>query len=348
MVAKAMNFIDRLLETGAIPDPLLRIGIRRTIAQRLAEEDAGSETANREKHEAYIAMLRESPLAVHTADANAQHYEVPTDFFRLVLGPRLKYSCAYWPEGVTDLGAAEEAMLALTGERAQLADGQTILELGCGWGSLTLWMAERFPRAEIVAVSNSVTQKQWIDAQCSARGFRNVTVQTCDMREFGTDRRFDRVVSVEMFEHMRNYGELLRRIRGWMKPEARLFVHIFSHARFAYLFEDRGPGDWMARHFFTGGQMPSDDLLLRFDDDLVAEEHWTLGGTHYEKTAEAWLARMDARESAVRAIFARTYGPRDAERFFNYWRIFFMSCAEVWGYRGGREWLVSHYRFRAR
>jgi cyclopropane-fatty-acyl-phospholipid synthase len=331
-----MNFIDRLLESGRIPDPLLRIGIRRAVSQRLDEE-----AARIGDREAYLRMLRESPLAVHTSDANEQHYEVPTEFFRLVLGPRLKYSCAYWPEGVETLAQAEEAMLALTCERAELADGQSILELGCGWGSLTLWMAQRYPNARIVAVSNSASQKAWIDAH----NLPNVTVLTRDMRDFDIQERFDRVVSVEMFEHMRNYELLLRRIRGWLRDEGKLFVHIFTHRAYAYLFEDRGPSDWMARHFFTGGQMPSDDLLLQFRDDLSCEERWTFDGTHYERTAEAWLARMDVRATEVREIFVRTYGAENAERFFHYWRVFFLSCAEVWGYRNGREWLVSHYRF---
>jgi cyclopropane-fatty-acyl-phospholipid synthase len=331
-----MNFIDRLLESGRIPDPLLRIGIRRAVAQRLDEE-----AARIGDRDAYQRMLRESPLAVHTSDANEQHYEVPTEFFRLVLGPRLKYSCAYWPEGVETLAQAEDAMLALTCERAELADGQSILELGCGWGSLTLWMAERYPNARIVAVSNSASQKAWIDAH----NLPNVTVLTRDMRDFDIQERFDRVVSVEMFEHMRNYELLLRRIRGWLRDEGKLFVHIFTHRAYAYLFEDRGPSDWMARHFFTGGQMPSDDLLLQFRDDLSCEERWTFDGTHYERTAEAWLARMDVRATEVREIFVRTYGAENAERFFHYWRVFFLSCAEVWGYRNGREWLVSHYRF---
>lgn len=331
-----MNFIDRLLETGRIPDPLLRIGIRRAVAQRLDEE-----AARVGDREAYLRMLRESPLAVHTSDANEQHYEVPTEFFRLVLGPRLKYSCAYWPEGVDTLAQAEEAMLALTCERAELVDGQSILELGCGWGSLTLWMAQRYPNARIVAVSNSSSQKAWIDAH----HLPNVTVLTRDMRDFDIQERFDRVVSVEMFEHMRNYELLLRRIRGWLLDDGKLFVHIFTHRAYAYLFEDRGPSDWMARHFFTGGQMPSDDLLLQFRDDLSCEERWTFDGTHYERTAEAWLARMDVRATEVREIFVRTYGAENAERFFHYWRVFFLSCAEVWGYRNGREWLVSHYRF---
>jgi cyclopropane-fatty-acyl-phospholipid synthase len=249
----------------------------------------------------------------------------------------MKYSCAYWPEGVTSLDAAEEAMMRVTCERARLRDGQSILELGCGWGSLTLWMAERYPKSSIVAVSSSATQKAWIDSVAAARGLRNVEVRTADMRTFDAGRTFDRVVSVEMFEHMRNYEALMRRIAGWLAPDGLLFVHVFSHSRYAYVFEDTGPSDWMARHFFTGGQMPSHDLLPRFQDDLHMLEAWSFDGTHYRRTAEAWLDNMDRNAAAIRPMFA--------SRFFSYWRIFFMACAEVWGYRGGSEWIVSHYLF---
>lgn len=345
--SRAATSVDRLLAAGRVPDALIRLVIRRALAMRLQDEDAGSASAQQEKLSLYIRALRASDIALQTAAANEQHYEVPTSFFHLVLGPRMKYSAALWPDGTRSLAEAEEQMLGVTCERAGLQDGQSILELGCGWGSLSLWMAEKYPGSSIVAVSNSASQKEWIDSQAAARGLGNLQIVTADMKDYAPDGRFDRVVSVEMFEHMRNYEALLARISGWLVPDGRLFVHIFTHRRFAYLFEDKGPTDWMARHFFTGGQMPSDDLLLYFQKDLSLTGHWVIDGTHYQRTCEAWLANMDENLAAIRPIFEATYGA-ESKRFLAYWRIFFMSCAEMFGYHGGDEWLVSHYTFERR
>jgi cyclopropane-fatty-acyl-phospholipid synthase len=347
-----------LLERGLVPDRLIRLGIRRLLRARLRAEDQGSPEANRAREAELVATLKASPVAIHTADANQQHYELPSRFFELVLGRALKYSCAYYDlgpaatatAGGATLDAAESAMLELTCRRARLADGERILELGCGWGSLTLHMAERYPRADITAVSNSASQRQYILARARERGLGNVTVLTADANvlDFPAGRTFDRVVSVEMFEHMRNYEVLLGRIARWLAPAGTLFVHVFAHRSFAYPFEVRDASDWMARWFFTGGLMPSVGLLGWFQRDLALEEQWLVDGRHYARTARDWLAALDRNGAEVRAVLAATYGAREVTRWWVRWRVFFMACEELFGYGGGQEWLVSHYLFGQR
>ena len=340
-----MSLID-LCERGLVPDFLTRHGIRRLCADRLREEGANDlESADRRFRD-LLDELRRSPIAIETAAANEQHYELPTRFFELCLGKRLKYSSAFYATGPETLDEAEEAMLALYGERAELADGQRILELGCGWGSLTLWMAERYPRARITGVSNSRTQREHILAQAAKRGLGNVEIITCDVNRLELPAGgFDRAVSIEMFEHMRNYRHLLGNISRWLVPGGKLFVHIFAHRSLMYPFETAGDDNWMGRHFFTGGLMPSADTLLHFQDDLSLEQRWLLPGTHYERTANHWLRNQDHHRDEVMAVLTQAYGAAGAARWFQRWRMFWMACAELFGYSGGNEWLVAHYRF---
>ncbi len=332
-----------MAERGLLPDPLVRVGIRRLLRDRLATESARSADPDAAL-DRFVREMARSEVAPVPHLANRQHYEVPAEFFEVVLGRHMKYSSGLWTPGTASLDEAEAAMLALTCERAGLEDGQRILDLGCGWGSLSLFAAERHPGARITAVSNSASQGAFIRARAAARGLGNVEVLTADVNRFAPSGRFDRVVSVEMFEHVRNWPELLRRVRAWLEPAGRLFVHVFAHRRFAYPFEVDGDGDWMARNFFTGGLMPSHDLLGRLAGPFEVESRWLVPGTHYQRTAEAWLDRLDAGWPRAVAALARVLPRREAELQARRWRIFFLACAELFGFAGGEEWVVSHHR----
>ena len=337
-----MNVVD-LCERGWVPDRLLRAGMQRLIAERLASEYRGGREAQQRRFRSLLNELAEGPVALSVDLANQQHYEVPADFFQLVLGEHLKYSCCYFPDGVKSLNEAEAAMLDLTCTRAEIEDGMDILELGCGWGAATLWMASHFPNSSVTAVSNSAGQRDFITERCRRLNLKNVRIITADMNDFSIDTQFDRVVSIEMFEHMRNYAVLNERISRWLRPDGKLFVHIFCHRKLMYPFAADGNNDWMARNFFTNGLMPAQTTLHYFQEHLRLQREWELSGQHYQKTCNAWLANLDNNRAEVE-IALRAYGDR-ASLWTQRWRMFFMACAELFGYSAGDEWFVAHYLF---
>lgn len=348
MLQAATATTIRWVEQGRVPDAAVRLGIRGLLRQRLAELRSGDAEACAHLTESFLDGMRQAPLALLPEKANEQHYEVPAEFFDAVLGPHRKYSCCWWPPGVQTLEQAEAAALSETCARAGLLDGHHILELGCGWGSLSLWMAQRYPRARITAVSNSHSQRRFIEAQASARGLTNLEVLTADFNQFDTERRFDRIVSVEMFEHLRNWPQAFAQVARWLVPDGRFFLHVFVHREAPYAFEERDPGDWMSRHFFSGGMMPSDDLALRCQEQLRLRQQWRWNGHHYARTAAAWLARMDARRSELMPLFERVYGPAEAARWWMRWRLFFLAVEELFACQQGNQWWVSHYLFERR
>lgn len=332
--------VTRTVERLPLPDSVTRAGIALLVdrtRRKLVRADVTDEAA-------FAATMANYPIAEHVAAANEQHYELPPEFFALVLGPRRKYSCCLY-EGADTLAEAEERALAETGHHADLADGQRILELGCGWGSLSLWMAEQFPAAEIVAVSNSRPQRAFIEAEAARRGLRHLRVITADMNEFAPEGRFDRVVSVEMFEHMSNWTALLRRIHGWLRPDGRLFLHVFSHRSMPYRFDHRDRADWIAQHFFTGGVMPSHGLIRHLPIPFAVEDEWRWSGSHYSRTAEDWLVNYDVHAGVIGRILGTVYGA-DAPLWRRRWRLFFLATARLFGDSGGATWGVSHYRLQ--
>jgi cyclopropane-fatty-acyl-phospholipid synthase len=340
------GLLDRALGRGLLPDPVLVAGSRLGARARIKRESAGGVEAQERRLGELVAAMRSGPVAESPASANAQHYELPAEFFELFLGPRLKYSCGLWPDGVGDLAASEDAMLSLTCERAQLEDGMRVLDLGCGWGSLSLWICERYPSARVTAVSNSDSQREWIEALSKRRGYGDrLSVITADANTLALEGRFERVFSIEMFEHMRNWEELLARIARWLEADGRLFVHVFSHRRLAYEFT----GTWAGERFFTAGRMPSHELLLRFQRDLRVCDSWALAGTHYARTLAAWLERLDGAGGRAERVLAEQVGPgARAARALAAWRLFLLSTREMWAYHDGQEWMVSHYLLEPR
>lgn len=336
-------------EAGQIPDPILRAAIDLRVRGKVRHQRRGGPEAIAQRKRVLLAQRAVGPITTHVDEANRQHYEVPPSFFEIILGPRLKYSSCYWPTGVDDLAAAEEASLDQVVSRACLGNGDRILELGAGWGSLSLYMAERFPDSEIVTVSNSRTQKEHIDADATERGLENLTVVTADIAEFEPPgEKFDRVVSVEMFEHVRNHRELLRRVGTWLKSTGTCFIHVFSHRDAAWHFDEGNPSDWMARQFFSGGTMPSHDLLLHEQRDMALVDDWWMNGTHYAKTLQAWLDRLDANRDACLAALATGDDPAPPELQLSRWRLFLLASIGTWAVSGGSEFGVSHYRFENR
>lgn len=341
LATTAVNWAER----GLIPDPLIRLGIRSLLRERLSSLPLENRAETLAAEEAFVTEMDRGPVALLPDKANEQHYEVPAAFFAKVLGPKRKYSACHWADRTESLSEAEDEALAETCRRAGVEDGMRILELGCGWGSLSLWAAEHFPCSNILAVSNSRSQREHIEAEAARRLLPNLRVITCDMNDFATNERFDRIISIEMFEHMRNHRRLFERIHGWLLPGGRFFMHIFCHRDVPYAFEDRGPSDWMSRHFFSGGMMPSEDLPLHFQDRLKLVERWRWNGKHYERTLNAWLGNMDRNRRDLLPLLERTYGKSSALVWWGRWRIFFMACAELFGFDDGEQWRVSHYLF---
>ena len=332
-------------ESGFVPDTVIRAGIRRLLESKRKEIHAGDIEYAAKTSNDFVEMMSGSPIALVPDVANTQHYEVPAEFFAQVMGDNLKYSCGYWPKGVSNLSESECAALELVVKRAGIEDGMNVLDLGCGWGSLSLWIAEHFPNTRVTGVSNSTAQREFILRQAESRAIENVEILTCDMNDFSIDTKFDRVVSIEMFEHMRNYGELFRRIDGWLAPQGRFFMHIFCHRTTPYEYIDKGAGDWMSRYFFTGGIMPSAGLPLRFADHLCIDKRWHLNGKHYARTCDAWLESMDRKQDAIMPVLRDCYGEEDASLWWQRWRMFFMACSELFDYDEGNEWYVGHYLF---
>ena len=346
-MANLTGWAVQCVERDMVPDGIVRLGIRGLLRARVAQLHEADIACAAARTQAFVDGMRLAPIAPLPEKANQQHYELPSEFFASVLGDHRKYSCGLWTDRTVTLTQSEAAALAATCERAQLADGQKVLELGCGWGSLSLWMAERFRASRITALSNSRSQHEYIAGQARQRGLTNLRVITGDINEFDTSERFDRVVSVEMFEHLRNWPAAFAKVARWLEPQGRFFLHVFAHRGAPYEFVERDQSDWMSRHFFSGGMMPSDDLALHCQDDLRLVQRWRWDGTHYQRTSEAWLRNMDSRRTALMPLLTQAYGP-DAGLWWARWRLFFLAVSELFGFERGQRWWISHYLFAPR
>lgn len=335
----------QMAERRLLPDPVIRLGMRRLLKERLYQEHEVAGGDHAAAVDAFAERQRNSVVTIETHLANEQHYEVPAAFFQRVLGSRLKYSCGWWDDESATLDSSEVAMLRKSCERARIEDGMKILDLGCGWGSMTLWLAEKYPNSQITALSNSKGQRAYIEGVCRRRGYDNVAVITADVGEFDTDQKFDRVISVEMLEHVRNHESLFSRISDWLVSDGLFFVHVFCHRKLAYTFEQEGEKNWMGRHFFSGGIMPSEDLFNRYQQDLVIKDQWWINGNHYAKTSEAWLEKLDDCHAQAKSILGNANPEESARVLVQRWRMFFMACAELFRFDGGEQWGVAHYLF---
>lgn len=338
-------FQDRILQTNILPDAVIRIAVRTLLRGTLKQQKEIAEKYSDNYINHFLDSLVDEKLAIETDKANEQHYEVPSLFYQKVLGKHLKYSSGLWANEKDTLDSSEKNMLDLYVHRAQIEDGQEILDMGCGWGSLSLYLAERFPKSNVTGISNSATQREFIEKECEKRGLNNLTIRTVDVNDFTSDTLFDRIVSVEMFEHVRNYTSLFKKLKQLLKDDGMMFIHVFAHFKYAYLFDSSSKKSWMSRTFFSGGTMPSENLLPSAAKDFTMDQHWIVSGVHYQKTLEAWLKKMDQQKESIIPIFKETYGD-DYKKMWIYWRVFFMSCAETFGFDKGNQWRVSHYLFK--
>ncbi|KAL6212260.1 hypothetical protein ACLB2K_017481 [Fragaria x ananassa] len=341
-----VRFALASLERNLLPDAVIRRFTRLLLASRLRSGYQPSSELQLSQLLQFVKCLKDMPIAIKTDDAKAQHYEVPTSFFKMVLGNNFKYSCCYFTDKSSSLEDAEKAMLEMYCERSQIKDGDSVLDVGCGWGSLSLYIAEKYKNCKVTGICNSTTQKAFIEELCRNRQLENVEIIVADISTFEMEASYDRIFSIEMFEHMKNYKDLLKKISGWMKQDGLLFVHHFCHKAFAYHFEDKSDDDWITRYFFSGGTMPSANLLLYFQDDVSVVDHWLVNGKHYAQTSEEWLKRMDHNSAAIKPIMESTYGKDSAVKWTVYWRSFFIAVAELFGYNNGEEWMVALFLFK--